>query len=87
MKPIIPSTFPKTFVIKNLEKHRSSLAVSLCFTTFALMDAGEHAFIRPNSPDRQNATFHLLTPIPRIFRCSTLPPAARIATYETDRIR
>ena len=51
------------------------------------MDAGEHAFIRPNSPNRQNATFHLLTLIPCIFRCSTLPSAARIATYETDRIR
>lgn len=51
------------------------------------MADGEHAFIRPNSPDKQNATFHLLTPIPRIFRRSALPPAARIATYETDRIR
>ena len=86
---------PDSFVIKylslnrclNLENTGLPLPFPCACTTFALMDAGEHAFIRPNSPDRQNATFHLLTPIPRIFLRSTLPPAVWIATYETDRIR
>ena len=86
---------PDSFVIKYLSLNRClnlkntgfPLPYPCACTTFAYTVAGEHAFTRPNSPDRQNATFHLLTPIPRIFRRSTLPPAARIATYETDRIQ
>lgn len=53
-------------------------------TIFVAKVAGEHAFIRSPNPARQNATFYLLTPIPCNFPRSTLPPAALVATYETD---
>ena len=50
MKPIIPSTFPKTFVIKSLEKHRSSLAVSLCLYYFCTHGCRRTRIHSPQQP-------------------------------------
>lgn len=68
-----------------LENHRSFLAISLRLYYFCLHGCWRTRIHSPHDPDRQNATFHLLTPIPRKILRSTLLPAVRIATYETDR--
>ena len=67
-----------------LENHRSFLAISLRLYYFCLHGCRRTRIHSPHDPDRQNATFHFLIPIPRNFPRSIFPSAVRIA-YETDR--